>query len=51
MQDKQSQRNWKRSITITLAVIVAIGVAYVIGAFFVGPGNIKAGGGVIPTGC
>lgn len=49
MQDKQSQRNWKRSITITLAVIVAIGVAYVIGAFFVGPGNIKAGGGVIPT--
>ncbi len=49
MQENQNPRNWKRSITIALAVIVAIGVAYVIGAFFVGPGRVKAEGGVIST--
>jgi len=30
-------------------VIVAVGAAFVIGAFFVGPANVKAGGGVIST--
>ena len=49
MQENRQPRNWKRSITIALAVIVAIGVAYVIGAFFVGPGRVKAEGGVIST--
>ena len=49
MEEKRQPRNWKRSITIALAVIVAIGVAYVIGAFLVGPGSVKAGEGVIST--
>lgn len=49
MQETQNPRNWKRSITIALAVIVAIGVAFVIGAFFVGPRSVTAPGGVIST--
>ena len=49
MEEKRQPRNWKRLITIALAVIVAIGVAYVIGAFWVGPGGVKAGEGVIST--
>jgi len=39
----------KRPITTTLAAIVVIGIAYVIGAFLTGPGSVRAGGGVIPT--
>lgn len=49
MQENRSPRNWKRSIAIVLMVIVAIGVAFVIGAFFVGPSRVKAEGGVIST--
>jgi len=49
MQENRSPRNWKRSITIAVAVIVAIGVAFVIGAFLVGPARVKAEGGVIST--
>ncbi len=49
MQENRSPRNWKRSIAIVLMVIVAIGVAFVIGAFFVGPGRVKSEGGVIST--
>ena len=48
MQENTSQRNWGRSIAITLAVILAIGLAYVIGAFWTGPSQVKAGGGFIP---
>lgn len=39
----------KRPITTTLAAIVVIGIAYVIGAFLTGPGSVRAGGGHIPT--
>jgi len=49
MEEKTSQRNWKRSVTLGVTVVVALGVAYIIGAFVVGPGSVKAGGGVIPT--
>ncbi|MCK4357106.1 DUF192 domain-containing protein [Candidatus Bipolaricaulota bacterium] len=49
MTENRQPRNWKKSITIALAVIVAIGGAYVIGAFFVGPSGVRAPGGVIST--
>ena len=49
MQEKREPRNWKRSVTITLVVVVAIGVAYVIGAYWVGPSSVTASGGVIST--
>ena len=49
MEEKRQPRNWKRSVTIALAVVVAVGVAYVIGAFWVGPSSVTATGGVIST--
>jgi len=41
--------DWKRAITTSLAIAITVGVAFVIGAFFVGPSRVKAEGGVIST--
>ena len=44
----EASRNWNKVLGISVAVIVAIGVAFVIGAFAVGPSRAKAGGGYLP---
>ena len=43
-----TSKNWNKVLGLSVAAIVAIGVAFVIGAFAVEPSRAKAEGGYLP---
>jgi len=47
--ESEASRNWNKVLGISVAVVIVIGVAFVIGAFAVGPSRAKAGGGYLPS--
>jgi len=45
----ETSKNWNKVLGLSVVAIVAIGLAFVIGAFAVGPSRAKAGGGYLPS--